>query len=51
MKFRDYTIISANLVEDLILLVQGRMQCGWVPIGGVAVSAGEKFHQAMGMPL
>lgn len=50
MKSR-YVVVRADSMDDLVSMVNGRMEGGFIPIGGVAVSAstsyGKIWAQAM----
>lgn len=50
MKSR-YVVVRADSMDDLVARVNGRMEGGYIPIGGVAVSAsatyGKIWAQAM----
>ena len=44
----SYKIVKSKSANDLAAIVNGSINAGWQPLGGVSIGAGGTLYQAMG---
>ena len=44
----SYKIVKSKSANDLAEIVNGSINAGWQPLGGVSIGAGGTLYQAMG---
>ena len=50
-QFERYIIVRASRHGQLAETVCGYLARGWIPVGGVAVSADDRLYQALVLPV